>query len=131
MMKNNYISLIAMIVAVFFSGIYLRGEGARKKEIKRELDIIRARQEQIIAQVTEINRVTTERDQLLVSRIDSAQTYIDLLNIKDSLSSEEIARFGDNIKLLQDGVDQSLARISSSQGLSITSPAVEVVSSGQ
>ena len=76
-MNNNYISLIALIFAVFFSGIYLRGESARKKEIKRELDLIRERQEQIIAQVDQINRVAAERDQLLVNQIDSARTYIE------------------------------------------------------
>ncbi|MFK7845981.1 MAG: hypothetical protein AB8G77_11825 [Rhodothermales bacterium] len=130
-MNNNYISLIALIVAVFFSGIYLRGEGARKKELKRELDVIRDQQEQIIAQVGEINRLTAERDQLLLSRIDSARTYIDILNAEEKYTSQQIAKFGDNIELLQEGIDQNLTRITGSEGLTVTPSAGEVISGGQ
>ncbi len=130
-MNNSYISLIAMIVAVFFSGIYLRGESARKKEIKRELDLIREQQDQIIAHVDEINRVTAERDELLLSRIDSAKNYIDLLNVQEGLSSEKIEGFGVNIELLQQDIKSNLADIARSQGIREGSPALEVVPTGQ
>ncbi len=111
-MSNNYISLIALVVAVFFSGVYLRGEGARKKEIKRELDQIREQQDRIVAQVNEINRATTERDQILLGRIDVAQQYIDSLNVEDSLTSAKIAGFGDNIQLLQQDIAKNISELS-------------------
>ena len=130
-MNNNYISLIALIVAVFFSGVYLRGESARKKELKRELDAIRDQQEQIIAQVGEINRLTAERDELLLSRIDSARTYIDILNAEEQYTSQQIAKYGDNIELLQEGIDQNLALITNTEGLSANSSVGEVGTSGQ
>lgn len=135
-MSNKYISLIAMLVAVFFSGIYLRGEGARKREIKRELDAIRDRQEQIMSQVQEINQKTAERDQLLMNRIDSARTYIDILNAEKAHSSQKIAEYGNNIEQLQTGIDSSLVSITSSEGFSITRPQVqssslEIIPSGQ
>ena len=129
-MNSSYISLIAMIVAVFFSGIYLRGESARKQELKRELDVIREQQAQIISQVEEINRETVERDQLLLSRIDSARTYIDLLNAEEAHSSQKIASFGENIKQLQLGIDSELTTIASSHGIAVPAPMV-VTPAGQ
>ncbi len=130
-MNNNYISLIAMLVAVFFSGVYLRGESARKQDVKRELDLIREQQDQIIARVDEINRITAERDQLLLSRIDSARTYIDLLNAEEEHTAAKIAGYGDNIKALQVEIDKSLAGIAASEGLTVTSNPVEVSDGGQ
>ncbi len=130
-MNSNYISLIAMLVAVFFSGVYLRGEAARKREVKRELDTIRDRQEEIMAQVEEINRVTVERDQRLISQIDSARSYIDILNAEETLTSEKIAERGDKIEQLQKGIDSSLAEIQGSSGFALPAPAVEVAPSGQ
>ncbi len=130
-MNNNYISLVAMIVAVFFSGVYLRGESARKQDVKRELDLIREQQEQIIARVDEINRVTAERDQLLLSRIDSARTYIDLLNAEEAHTAAKIAGYGDNIKALQTDIDKSLVSIASSEGLSLNTAPVELSQDGQ
>ncbi|MEM8485566.1 MAG: hypothetical protein AAF564_08440 [Bacteroidota bacterium] len=130
-MNNNYISLIAMLVAVFFSGVYLRGEAARKQDVKRELDLIREQQEQIINRVDEINRVTAERDALLLSRIDSARTYIDLLNAEEAHTAAKIAGYGDNIQALQTGIDKSLADIALSEGLAVTNAPVEVPASEQ
>jgi peptidoglycan hydrolase CwlO-like protein len=130
-MNSSYISLIAMIVAVFFSGIYLRGEGAKKQEIKRELDVIRERQTEIISQVEKINEATLEQDKLLLNRIDSARTYIDLLNAEEAHSSQQIASFGENIKQLQRGIDSSLTTITSSQGFAVQPAPVVVTPSGQ
>lgn len=129
-MNINLISMAAMIVAVFFSGMYLRGEAARKQDVKRELDLIRERQEAILAQVDEINRQTVARDQLLLSRIDSAQTYIDLLNAEEAHTEAKIAQYGDNIALLQAGIDSSLTEIRADQGFSITPAPVTVESDG-
>lgn len=130
-MNNNYISLIALIVAVFFSGVYLRGESARKQDIKRELDAIRARQAEIIATVDAINQQTEERDQLLLSRIDSARTYVDLLSIEEDMTSQKVAMYGENIKRLQLGIDSSLTQINASRGFVVAAPAPEVVESSQ
>ncbi len=124
-MNNNYISLIALVVAVFFSGIYLRGEGARKKEIKRELDLIKDKQAQIIAQVDQINAVTAERDQHLLSQIDSAQTYIRWLNLRDSLASNKLSDIGKEIESLQVDMSQQLADFSNAQGVSVAQPSAD------
>lgn len=120
-MNNNYISLIALVVAVFFSGIYLRGESARKSEIKRELDLIKEKQAQIIAEVDHINETTIKRDSLLVSQIDSAQTYIRWLNLKESMTANKLAGFGENIENLQADMTRQLTELSTSQGLSVAS----------
>jgi hypothetical protein len=117
-MNNSHISLVALIVAVFFSGIYLRGESARKQEIKRELNLIRDQQEKIIAQVDEINRVAAERDQMLLNQIDSARTYIELLNLKDSLTTAKLTGYGENIKVLQEDINKQLTSISDEAGIS-------------
>ena len=57
-MNNNYISLIAMLVSLFFAGAYLRGESVRKKEMKAEIKSIRESQKQIEQSVTAIMAVT-------------------------------------------------------------------------
>ncbi|MEZ4698832.1 MAG: hypothetical protein R2834_00760 [Rhodothermales bacterium] len=130
-MNTNYISIIALVVGVFFSGIYVRGEGARKQEIKRELDAIRQRQDEIVATVAEINRVTAEKDSLLLNRIASARTYIDRLDDKKAYSVEQIESFGQELTALQSGIDSSMAAIQPSGAFSVAEPAVVVEPAGQ
>ena len=126
-MNSNYVSLIAMIVAVFFTGAYLRGESARKQEIKREIETIRERQEEILAAVGQINALAAEQDSLLLGEIASARGYIERLDEKEQLSVEDIATFGTELRALQGGVDSSLTalRRSSTLNLAIDQPASE------
>ena len=96
-MESKYIHLIALIVAVFFSGLYLRGESARKSEIKRELKVIEKRQEEINRLVGEINAVAAEKDSLLNLKIVSARERIRLLNQGDSLARDSIDALNNQI----------------------------------
>lgn len=91
-MESKYIHLIALIVAVFFAGIYLRGEGARKKEIKRELKVIEKRHEEINRLVDEINVVAARKDSLLNLKIASARHRIQQLEFGEKLVRETIDR---------------------------------------
>lgn len=118
-MSSEHISLIAVIVAVFFAGMYLRGERARKQDIKQEMDEIRAQQDKIIAEVEAISRRAEERDKLLLSRIDSARSYIDILNAEEEYTTAKREAFDQNIRSLQVDIDKNLASLQQGQGLSV------------
>lgn len=130
-MNTNYISLIALVIGVFFSGMYLRGESARKQEIRRELDLIRQRQDEISATVAEIHRVAAEKDSLLLNRIAGTRDYIERLDQKETYSAEQIAAFGADLNALQSGIDSSLAAIQPAGGFVLTPDPVPVAPAGQ
>ncbi len=106
-MNNSYISLIAMVVAVFCAGMYLRGESVRKQEIKQEIEAIKARQQEILGMVAQINAVAMEKDQMLLAQIDSAQSYIQTLNDRKNLSYDRIKTINTEIEKIQVDIDSS------------------------
>ncbi len=130
-LNSHTISLITLVIGVFFSGAYIRGESARKLEIKQEIDAIRARQTEILGAVAEINRVAAEKDSLLLGRIRSARTYIERLDRKEAFSEQEIQAFGREINQLQGGIDSTMAAIGSSGSFSTQPVAPALVPAGQ
>lgn len=126
LLYSNAISLVALVIGVFFSGVYIRGESARKQEIKREIDTIRDRQTEIVAAVAEINRIAAEKDSLLLGRIASARTYIERLDQKEAFSEQEIEAFGQEIRQLQGGIDSTMAAIGSAGSFAVP-PTASVV----
>ncbi|MFK7845979.1 MAG: hypothetical protein AB8G77_11815 [Rhodothermales bacterium] len=110
-MDSKYIHLIALIVAVFFSGIYLRGEGARKKEIKRELKAIEMRQAEINDLVDEINTTAAIKDSLLNLKIAFAKDEIRILNRGDSLARDSIDVLGAEIIAVNNKLNQLAQQI--------------------
>ena len=106
-MNTNYVSLIAMVVAVFCTGMYLRGESVRKQDIKKEIEAIKARQQEILGMVAQINAVAMEKDKMLLAQIDSAQTYIQALNDRKNLSYDRIKTINTEIEKIQVDIDSS------------------------
>ncbi|MEM8485564.1 MAG: CHAP domain-containing protein [Bacteroidota bacterium] len=96
-MNSKYLHLIALIVAVFFAGIFMRGERARKKQIKRELSAIEQRQDEINAIVADIVRVTAEKDSLLKLQIALAKEEVSKLNREEALPRNRIDSLGQEI----------------------------------
>lgn len=127
----RYINVIVLIVAVFLSGAYLRGESARKEEVKREMGLIRSRQDEIAAAVAEIHRIATEKDSLLLARIAGARAYIDRLDAKEQLSDQQIAALDREIRTLQGGIDSSLAALQTSAAFRLEPAPVPVAPPGQ
>ncbi len=110
-MGSNYTSLIALIVAVFFAGIYFRGERARKQEIQQELDALRMRQIEINSVIDDIRRVTARKDSLFRARIDSARVDIELLKRDERVARVRIDSLGREIALLQEDIVRNIAAI--------------------
>jgi hypothetical protein len=54
-MNTNVISLIALLLSVFFAGSYLRGEWSNSREMKEELRELRNENKEIKKQVESIN----------------------------------------------------------------------------
>ncbi len=101
-MDSKYLHLIALIVAVFFAGIFLRGERARKQQIKRELSAIEQRQDEINAIVANIVRVTAEKDSLLKLQIAFAKEEVSKLDREEELSRNRIDSLGQKIDQVND-----------------------------
>lgn len=100
-MDSKYIHLIALIVAVFFAGVYLRGEAARKKEIKRQISAIQHRQDEINGIIDEIERVTAEKDSLLKLKIARAKREIRTLDREGELVRDSVDVLGNKITATQ------------------------------
>lgn len=101
-MNSKYLHLIALIVAVFFAGIFMRGERARKKQIKRELSAIEQRQDEINTIVADIVRVTAEKDSLLKLQIELAKEEVRKLDNKETLPRTRIDSLGQEIDRVND-----------------------------
>jgi hypothetical protein len=54
-MNQNFISIAALLLSVFFAGAYLRGEIGRRAELKAELKEMKELQRQLMIQVDSIN----------------------------------------------------------------------------
>lgn len=106
-MNTSYVSLIAMVVAVFCAGMYLRGESVRKQEIKKEIQAIKERQQEILGMVAQINQIAMEKDKMLLAQIDSAQSYIQTLNDRKNLSYDRIKTINTEIEKIQVDIDSS------------------------
>ncbi|MDZ4700167.1 MAG: hypothetical protein SH809_10715 [Rhodothermales bacterium] len=122
-LNSHIISLITLVIGVFFSGAYIRGESARKQEINREIDTIRQRQTEIVAAVAEINRIAAEKDSILLGRIAHARTFIEHLDRKEAYSEQEIQAFGQEIRQLQGGIDSVMAAVTSAGSFAVPPPA--------
>ncbi len=115
-MDSKYLHLIALIVAVFFSGIYLRGEFARKREIKRELAFIKERQTIINDLVDQINTVTAQKDSLISRRIAAARLVISALEQADAQVRDSIAILDDSIRATNSRLEQLAQEINNVPG---------------
>jgi hypothetical protein len=110
-MGSRFTSLIALIAAVFLAGVYFRGERARKQEIARELDALRARQVEINAVIADIQRVTARKDSLFRARIDSTRLDIERLRRDEAIVRGRLDSLGREIERLRADINANLAVI--------------------
>lgn len=75
-MNNNLISVGALILSVFFAGMYIRGEWSRSADLKNQLQEMKDLQAQTKAQVDSIN-AAYNRDKLEILE-KTRQFYLDL-----------------------------------------------------
>ncbi|MDZ4700169.1 MAG: CHAP domain-containing protein [Rhodothermales bacterium] len=127
-MGSKHTSLIALIVAVFFAGVYLRGERARKQEIQLELDALRTRQTEINSVLDDIRRVTARKDSLFRARIDSARVDIEFLKRDEKLARVRIDSLGREIALLQEDIVRNIAAIREAGAFQIAEVSIHSVS---
>ena len=114
-MNNNYISLIAVLVSIFFAGAYLRGESVRKKEMKEEIQAIKDRQEEILQSVQQINEVAHKQDLVLLAQIDSAYSYLRELNETKKVSYQRIKDINASIADIQVQIEASRKEMQEAQ----------------
>lgn len=89
--------LILLLSSVFFAGIFIRGEIARRQELKRELDDIKDNQKRIMVHVDSINVAYAARKLELTQRTDSLYQQIDEIIRLKSLSAARIRQIQENI----------------------------------
>lgn len=89
--------LILLLSSVFFAGIFIRGEIARRQELKQELKEIKDNQARIMAQVDSINVAYATRRLELTQRTDTLYRQIDEILRLKSLNAAKIRQLQDNI----------------------------------
>lgn len=89
--------MILLAAGVFFTGMFVRGEIARRQELKRELGEIKDKQQRIMAQVDSINTAYAARKLELTMRTDSLYRQIDEIIRLKSLNSAAINKLHNDI----------------------------------
>lgn len=89
--------LILLLGSVFFAGIFIRGEIARRQDLKRELNEIKDNQSRIMAQVDSINVSYAAQKLVLAQRTDTLYQQIDEIIRLKSLNAARIRQLQDNI----------------------------------
>ncbi|MCB0527937.1 MAG: hypothetical protein KDC61_20085 [Saprospiraceae bacterium] len=89
--------LILLLSSVFFAGVIVRGEFARRQDIKRRLQEIEDNQGRIMAHVDSINTAYAARKLELTKRTDSLYMQIDEILRLKSLNAQRINRLQNSI----------------------------------
>jgi hypothetical protein len=112
-MNQNTSSLIALLLSVFFTGAYLRGEISRKAELKAELSAMKAQQERTMATVDSLNANYSKRkleflemNQKLYNQLDTILELKTKNSVKLQKAFEEVhearVRLDDDLRDLKD-----------------------------
>jgi hypothetical protein len=96
-MSQINVKMILLLASVFFAGVLIRGEFARRQDLKRELNEIRDAQRQIKTQVDSINAAYAAQKLHLAHRTDSLYRQIDEIIRLKSLNQARIRQIQDNI----------------------------------
>ena len=116
LLKANVIHVLALMAAVFFSGIFLRGESARKKAIKQEISLIRAMQTDIMVLVDSVQILSEQKDTVLLNQIRIARENVDSLDQEAAKIKERLDLLGQQIAALQVDIDKNVERIRNARG---------------
>jgi chromosome segregation ATPase len=109
--NKQLISVIAMMISVFFAGAFLNGERLRTKELEMELKEIRAQKDLVMQRVEQINQKTYEDEKRILARIDTAYSLLNSLNTQRALKSDEIRKIRDRIAQTQKNIEGNIAII--------------------
>ncbi|MBL7804098.1 MAG: hypothetical protein JNL02_10215 [Saprospiraceae bacterium] len=119
-MNSPTISLVALLLSVFFAGAYLRGEIAQRREFRNEMKSIQAERERTMALVDSMNidyvrrkREFLENSQKLYAQLD---TLLDL-KISNSRKLEQARTAVNNERVLLDGEFSDLKDLESQYGI--------------
>lgn len=91
------IKVILLIAGVFFAGVLVRGEFARRQDMARELKEIKDSQTKIQAQVDSINFAYAVQKLQLAQRTDSLYTQLDEIIRLKTLNARTIRDLQENI----------------------------------
>ena len=127
-MNTNLYSLVAMIVAVFLTGMYLRGDRARKAEIREELDLIQQQQDLIMNTVASIRQQTQLKDSLLARQVDVASDFILGLDREGNLSTAQLEARGAEINALKTNLDSLMVSNQPAGGFRFNTPPLDSLS---
>ncbi|MFN0034205.1 MAG: hypothetical protein ACKVUS_04000 [Saprospiraceae bacterium] len=90
--------MILLASGLFFTGVFVRGEIARRQDLRRELREIKDSQKRIMAQVDSTNAVYAARKLELTMRTDSLYAQIDQIIRLKSLNAATINRLHSDIE---------------------------------
>lgn len=110
-MNSNTLSLVGLLVSVFFAGSYLRGEIGRRQEMKQELRELKDEQEKTMARVDSVN-AAYEKDKLELLQ-QTKQFYDQLDTIMDLklANTQAVRRVNQQLNERRNDVTQSINRL--------------------
>ena len=92
MMSVSTLKIGGMLLAVFLGGIFLRGEWARRQDLRRELDEIKTQQQQTMQQVHNINASYMQGRQELLEQTLQLYHQLDTIMAAKTANSVQIRR---------------------------------------
>lgn len=97
-MNNNVISLIALLLSVFFAGSYLRGEWSNSREMKEELRELRNENKEIKKQVESINDSYLADKERLLEVTRNLYGQLDTIISMKAANKEQIRVVGQKVR---------------------------------
>ena len=91
-MSVSTLKIGGMLLAVFLGGIFLRGEWARRQDLRRELDEIKTQQQQTMQQVHNINASYMQGRQELLEQTLQLYHQLDTIMAAKTANSVQIRR---------------------------------------
>ena len=116
LVKANVMHVFALMAAVFFVGVYLRGEAARKGAIKEEIAVIRAMQSDIMVLVDSVQVLSARKDTVLLDQIRIARENVDSLDQEAEHIKARLDILGQQIAVLQVEIDKNVEKIRNARG---------------
>jgi hypothetical protein len=110
-MNTNIISLVGLLVSVFFAGSYLRGEIGRRQEMKAELRALKDEQARSMARVDSVNAVYEKEKLELLQQTKQFYDQLDTILDMKLANNQAYRRVNQQLNDRRDEVTQSINRL--------------------
>lgn len=107
-MNSNVLSLVGLLVSVFFAGSYLRGEISRRQEMKQELRELQDQQKQTMARVDSVNAVYEKEKLELLHQTKDLYDQLDTIMDLKLANTQAVRRVNQQLNVQRNDVAQKI-----------------------